>query len=346
MLSVEEAATEESPKRRSTFYVSLQESESRSSKYQRAADSVCNTFPITQSKTVPNVPLLVRSSVESSSSAKKLGEPGSLEPRGKVQSLTRIFETSKGSASPGGGSGGTLNNNNSASSSNLNSSSTKIISSSNNNISKAASAEQRKKVERTRSFKTIERFQNRFVGGKSKTSDAAARKQDQPPGTTRTPGKSYELSKSSSVDRIAPSTEKPAAEVARCQPKIKSRPGGKSTGSAQGTANSSALTNLIRRTHSTKLARSTSAVVRSSEQRHAPGSDGGGSTEPSIKSEEADSGQEEAAVFSDENADAGSSRSNTRNEETDTDAGVHSGEPRRSICSRLVTHALMGPTDC
>lgn len=325
MLSVEEPAVEESPKRRSTFYVSLQENEPRSSRFQKSSDPSdkfsCNSFPITQSKTVPNVPLSVRANVDGSSSAsKKLGEPGSLEPRGKVQSLTRIFETSKGS--PSGGL-----NNNGGSSGNLNNSGSKAISGSNNNISKAAAAaaasEQRKKVERTRSFKTIERFQNRFVGSKNKSAENAARKQDCPAGAGR--NKTYELSKSSSVDRIA-EPPKGAAPVDRRapQPKIKSRSGNAAAKAVSGN-NGSALTNLIRRTHSTKLARSTSAIIRSTE-RHA--SDGGGSTEASIKSEEADSGQEEAAVFSDENGDSGSSGANrtNANEETDTDAGVHSGK--------------------
>ena len=317
---------EDSPKRRSTFYVSLENeprghhyhhhqsssssSSSSASKFQKSVscDSekyACSTFPITQSKTAPNVPMLTRTQSTNNDS----GYQGKrLEPRGKVQSLTRIFESPKNN-----------NNNNN-----------------NNNVE----SEQRKKVERTRSFKTIERFQNRFVGKKdsnnTSNSSSSNRKDTR---LNKTIG-SFDSDKNN-VDKEERRRSKREDSIERRTGPVKALP--VSTKSSRATRNDHAksvvepnrsakstsqttsgptLANLlIRRTHSTKLARSTSTLVRSS--RHASIDSCNVATHlQQAKNDDADSGQEnEDSPVLDESSSAG-----RNGEETDTDAGVHSGE--------------------
>lgn len=157
--------TEDSPKRRSTFYVSLdgepRHNTSKLVKTLSSADSEkfsCNTFPISTSKTSPSA-VLTRTlsnndafvgqqrqhknqrsvSIDNSGVSCEATLP---EPRGKVQSLTRIFEGPIRSCVESGADG------------------------SPNDSGQQQQQQTRKKVERTRSFKTIERFQSRFTGRK------------------------------------------------------------------------------------------------------------------------------------------------------------------------------------
>lgn len=154
--------TEDSPKRRSTFYVSLdgepRQNASKLVKTLSNADSekfTCNTFPISTAKNPPSAILTrtlsnnetfvgkqARNNPQRSMSIDNSGVDGAgdttlpVEPRGKVQSLTRIFEAPA------------------------------RIRESGHETSSTESQQTRKKVERTRSFKTIERFQSRFTGRK------------------------------------------------------------------------------------------------------------------------------------------------------------------------------------
>ena len=160
--------TEESPKRRSTFYVSLDGESRHGTKLTKTLSNVetekfsCNTFPISTSKNVPNSVLSrtlsnndafvghqqhqhkhQQRSASIDNSGGTTGEQATLpEQRGKVQSLTRIFE---------GPMRGCID--------------AEVDSSPNNQHEQQT----RKKVERTRSFKTIERFQSRFTGRKEVT---------------------------------------------------------------------------------------------------------------------------------------------------------------------------------
>lgn len=342
MSATTEQLSEDSPKRRSTFYVSLESSSSnsdprQSSKFQKSSscDSekyACSTFPITQSKTAPNVPSLLSRTQSTNNesrgytSGKRL-DSSMLEPRGKVQSLTRIFETPKNN-----------NNNNNKSTSN-----------NNNNL--AVETEQRqKKVERTRSFKTIERFQNRFVGKKESTSSSGSggsnsRKDGRLNKSIAAPtgfeqdknnlekeemennkrkskheeSKKVVVEKRSSV--VVVTQPKIATAKARTRDQAKSVVEQRSTGKQTQSGNASLANLLIRRTHSTKLARSTSALVKSG--RHASIDNCNTSvTSVKVKNDDADSGQENDEPMLDETV----LRNETRFEETDTDAGVHSGE--------------------
>ncbi|KAJ8673027.1 hypothetical protein QAD02_004288 [Eretmocerus hayati] len=295
------------PKRRSTFYVSLDGCEPLIPRHHRSATCEspseafpCNTFPISSSKTAPNVPFLLRGGGDSSSKKNK-HEPmkSNLEPRGKVQSLTRIFESSK---QQNGGSSTPSKNGQLMSTS----SSTSSSPSSND------SNEARKKVERTRSFKTIERFQNRFVGGKSK--DQSGQQQRQP---TKAMAGNHEVG----VERRAiPKSREPAKSIQEQDRKGK-------------VSNSSgpSLANLIRRTHSTKLARSSSSTLIRSP-RHASIDNCNAllvNNQPQMqqKNEDVDSGQEENLSLDEAGAQSTpvDSEASIRHEETDTDAGVHSG---------------------
>lgn len=219
MLTTEDP--EESPKRRSTFYVSLDGGEPPSIARQSVAKLtkghstdekfVCNTFPIgNTSKTSTSGPLTRTLSNNDGFTARgNANETGGLpEVRGKVQSLTRIFEASKCDRMPSGG----------------------------------GQTEQRKKVERTRSFKTIERFQSRFTGRK----ESSGRKDNRLNNTIAC----FEVEDDAGCGKkLSNVEEKPAATRIVIEPR-----GGK-----QGTT----FTNLlIRRTHSTKLSRSNSTLVR------------------------------------------------------------------------------------
>ncbi|XP_011872660.1 PREDICTED: probable Ras GTPase-activating protein isoform X1 [Vollenhovia emeryi] len=234
MLTAE--SPEESPKRRSTFYVPLDGGEPAArqpiAKLVKGHSTdgscekfACNTFPIggASSKT-PASGSLTRTLSNNDGFARRNAEETLPEVRGKVQSLTRIFEASKcerASATPSG------------------------------------QAEQRKKVERTRSFKTIERFQSRFTGRK----DSASRKDSRLNNTiacfeveNRDAGSRKKPANAAEERSAARSAVEPAAKSGRDhrlghqEPRIKQN---------------TTLTNLlIRRTHSTKLARSSSTLVR------------------------------------------------------------------------------------
>ena len=228
---------EESPKRRSTFYVPLDGSEqvrqpiAKLTKGHSTDGScekfVCNTFPIGSTSKTPTSGSLTRTLSNNDGFTSRRNADETLpEVRGKVQSLTRIFETSKCERPPATSSGQT---------------------------------EQRKKVERTRSFKTIERFQSRFTGRK----DSSNRKDNRLNNTIAC----FEVENDVAGCRKKPTNteEKPTARIV-----IESAP--KSAGSSREhrishqeprIKQNTTLTNLlIRRTHSTKLARSNSTLVR------------------------------------------------------------------------------------
>ncbi|XP_032691122.1 probable Ras GTPase-activating protein isoform X1 [Odontomachus brunneus] len=236
---------EESPKRRSTFYVSLdggaepaRQSIAKLTKGYSTDGScgekfVCNTFPIgSASKTSASTPSSGGGSGASltrtlsnndglSASARRNAGETLPEARGKVQSLTRIFEASRcdRGATPGG-AGNTQ-------------------------------AEQRKKVERTRSFKTIERFQSRFAGRKE-----SGRKDSRLNNTIAC----FEVEDQHAGRKKSESTEEKSSRIESVgSTRDYSRLSQQESRSKQNTT----LTNLlIRRTHSTKLARSNSTLVR------------------------------------------------------------------------------------
>lgn len=238
MLTTEDP--EESPKRRSTFYVSLDSGEPPSIARQSVAKLtkghstdekfVCNTFPIgNTSKTSTSGPLTRTLSNNDGFSARgNANETGGLpEVRGKVQSLTRIFEASKCDRMPSGG----------------------------------GQTEQRKKVERTRSFKTIERFQSRFTGRK----ESSGRKDNRLNNTIAC----FEVEDDAGCGKkLSNVEEKPAATrivIEAAAATTKSSAGSSSRGHQEprGGKQGTTFTNLlIRRTHSTKLSRSNSTLVR------------------------------------------------------------------------------------
>lgn len=234
---------EESPKRRSTFYVSLDGGEQTAARQPKltkghSADCpekfACNTFPIgsaSKTSTTPGPLTRTLSSNEGlSSSARRSAESETLpEVRGKVQSLTRIFEASKGERTPA------------------------------TPATPGVQAEQRKKVERTRSFKTIERFQ-RFAGRK----ESGGRKDGRLNNTiacfeveddARKRSTNGEEKSSSVATRIVIG-ESPAPKSSSREHRISHQE------SSKGRQNTTLSNLLIRRTHSTKLARSNSTLVR------------------------------------------------------------------------------------
>nr|KAF7420627.1 hypothetical protein H0235_010924 [Vespula pensylvanica] len=235
--------TEESPKRRSTFYVSLD-----------------GTSSIGASSISPKV-ILTRtlSNNESITSSRKHEDSLPESHKGKVQSLTRIFESGKGSSNER----------------------------SNNRV---IGNEDRKKVERTRSFKTIERFQNRFTGRKD-----SARKENRLNNTIacfeleEDDGKRKKKNKNEESNESVADENNRMISVVNNVVNVKCCNNGGSDGTTVGIGSNSAtngniskleekkqqssgnttLTNLlIRRTHSTKLARSGSSLLRSAN-RHA-----------------------------------------------------------------------------
>ncbi|XP_012176262.2 ras GTPase-activating protein raskol isoform X4 [Bombus terrestris] len=284
--------TEGSPKRRSTFYVSLDTDARQPSKIPKTITSesdkfVSNTFPISNSKTVPNV-ILTRtlSNKDDSLSNSKRTEESFPESRGKVQSLTKIFETPKGEQ---------VTN----------------------------SCEQRKKVERTRSFKTIERFHSRFTGRKDtsrkdsrlnntiacfEVEDEDSRKK--PDADKRTNSKNHD-SKSNGAGKISTET--------------RTKQNGSTT-----------FTNLlIRRTHSTKLARSTSTLVKATG-RHASVDNSCSVVTPARaenhRSNTEKSKEDEAPDDSVADNDEGTESSVF--EDADADAGIHSDTSYEKACRR------------
>ncbi|XP_068968771.1 ras GTPase-activating protein raskol isoform X3 [Bombus flavifrons] len=284
--------TEGSPKRRSTFYVSLDTDARQPSKIPKTITTesdkfVSNTFPISNSKTVPNV-ILTRtlSNKDDSLSNSKRTEESFPESRGKVQSLTKIFETPKGEQ---------MTN----------------------------SSEQRKKVERTRSFKTIERFHSRFTGRKDtnrkdsrlnntiacfEVEDEDSRKK--PDADKRTNSKNQD-SKSNGAGKISTET--------------RTKQNGSTT-----------FTNLlIRRTHSTKLARSTSTLVKATG-RHASVDNPCSVVTPARgenhRSNTEKSKEDEAPDDSVADNDEGTESSVF--EDADADAGIHSDTSYEKACRR------------
>ncbi|XP_076231952.1 ras GTPase-activating protein raskol isoform X2 [Calliopsis andreniformis] len=279
---------EESPKRRSTFYVSLDGEVRQPSKIPKTLSVdpdkfVSNTFPISTSKAVPNVVLTrTLSNNESLSSSKRVDESFP-ESRGKVQSLTKIFETPKSDQMANG-------------------------------------PEQRKKVERTRSFKTIERFQSRFTGRKD-----AARKDNR-------------LNNTIACFEVEDDESKRKHEEKRSSVKAQES---KSNGAARASETrskqngSTTFTNLlIRRTHSTKLARSTSTLVKVAG-RHASVDSPCGVATPArnenhksvgdkCKDEEVD----DSVVDNDEGTES------SVFEDADADAGIHSDTSYEKACRR------------
>lgn len=291
---------EDSPKRRSTFYVPLDGGEPARQPIAKLAKGhstdgscekfACNTFPIGSTSKTPTTGSLTRilSNNDGFASRRHAENETLPEVRGKVQSLTRIFEASKYERTPAAPGG---------------------------------QVEQRKKVERTRSFKTIERFQSRFTGRKDSRlnntiacfeveNDAGCRKK--PAGAEEKPAaragpESAAKSAGSSRDH----------RISHQEPRVKQN---------------TTLTNLlIRRTHSTKLARSNSTLVRLG--RHA--SVDSPCTEKTdvrassdrFKSEET---TEDLALADDECIES------SVFEDADIDGGIHSG--RQTGLSGLLKH--------
>lgn len=286
---------EESPKRRSTFYVSLDGSEQvrpiakltkgHSTDGEKFA---CNTFPIGSTSKISTTPGSLTRTLSNNddllSSAKRNADETLPEARGKVQSLTKIFEASKGErtpATPGG------------------------------------QVEQRKKVERTRSFKTIERFQ-RFAGRK----ESSSRKDSRLNNTIAC----FEVEDDAGCRKKSTNVEE---KLVTTRIVIESAP--KSAGSSREhrishqetkTKQNTTLTNLlIRRTHSTKLARSNSTLVRIG--RHASVDSPCAIEKTSVrvsndrtKNEET---AEDPAIADDECVES------SVFEDTDIDGGIHSG---------------------
>lgn len=227
---------EESPKRRSTFYVPLDGGEpaarqplAKLTKGHSTDGScekfVCNTFPIGSASKTPSSGSLTRTLSNNDGFASRGNADETLpEVRGKVQSLTRIFEASKCERiAP---------------------------------ATASSQAEQRKKVERTRSFKTIERFQSRFTGRKDSSSRKDSRLNntiacfdvENDAGCRKKPANVEEKPAMRIVIESAPKSASREHRISHQEPKIKQN---------------TTLTNLlIRRTHSTKLARSNSTLVR------------------------------------------------------------------------------------
>ncbi|XP_031364577.1 ras GTPase-activating protein nGAP-like [Apis dorsata] len=285
--------TDGSPKRRSTFYVSLDNDTRQPSKIPKTINSdsdkyINNTFPINTSKTVPNVILTRTLSNNDSLPNPKRVEDSFPESRGKVQSLTKIFETPKGDQVTNG-------------------------------------SDQRKKVERTRSFKTIERFQSRFTGRKDtsrkdnrlnntiacfEVEDEDSKKK--PETDKRSNSKNHD-SKSSNVMKINSS-----------ESRIKQNSG-------------TTFTNLlIRRTHSTKLARSTSTLVKT-PGRHAS-VDSPCSVATPAKSENhhrsSSEKSKEDETPDDSVADNDEGTESSVFEDADADAGIHSDTSYEKACRR------------
>ncbi|PBC28443.1 Ras GTPase-activating protein [Apis cerana cerana] len=274
--------TDGSPKRRSTFYVSLDNDTRQPSKIPKTINSdsdkyVNNTFPINTSKTVPNVILTRTLSNNDSLPNPKRVEDSFPESRGKVQSLTKIFETPKGDQVTNG-------------------------------------SDQRKKVERTRSFKTIERFQSRFTGRKD-----TSRKDNRLNNTIAC----FEVEDEDSKKK--PETDKRSknhdskssntVKINSSESRIKQNSG-------------TTFTNLlIRRTHSTKLARSTSTLVKT-PGRHAS-VDSPCSVATPAKSENhhrsSSEKSKEDETPDDSIADNDEGTESSVFEDADADAGIHSG---------------------
>ncbi|XP_076755689.1 ras GTPase-activating protein raskol isoform X2 [Xylocopa sonorina] len=292
MLNAE--STEDSPKRRSTFYVSLDTDVRQPAKILKTVDAensekfVSNTFPISTTKTAPSV-ILTRtlSNNESLSKSKRSEESSFPESRGKVQSLTKIFEAPKGDSVANG-------------------------------------PDQRKKVERTRSFKTIERFQSRFTGRKD-----AGRKDSRLNNTIAC----FEVEDEESKKRTE--AEKRASSKGQdAKSNGAARIGSSETKGKQN--GSTTLTNLlIRRTHSTKLARSTSTLVKASGRHASVDSPCGAATPARAEIHRSSSEKSKEDETPDDSvADNDEGTESSVFEDADADAGIHSDTSYEKACRR------------
>ncbi|KZC11972.1 hypothetical protein WN55_03476 [Dufourea novaeangliae] len=273
---------EESPKRRSTFYVSLDGESRQPSKIPKTISCsepdkfANNTFPISTSKTVPSVILTRTLSNNESVSGSKRAEETFPESRGKVQSLTKIFETPK---------------------------------------NEQGGADQRKKVERTRSFKTIERFQSRFTGRKD-----PSRKDSRLNNTIAC----FEVENEDSKKR-------PADDKRSSAKLVESKANGTakiaSTTEARGKQNgNTTFTNLlIRRTHSTKLARSTSTLVKVGGRHASVDSPCGAATPARNENRSGSEKSKDDETPDDSVVDNDEGTESSVFEDPDADAGIHSG---------------------
>lgn len=271
---------EESPKRRSTFYVSLDGEVRQPSKIPKTITSepdkfASNTFPISTSKTTPNVILTRTLSNNESISSSKKTDMSFPESRGKVQSLTKIFETPK---------------------------------------SESTLPEQRKKVERTRSFKTIERFQSRFTGRKD-----SSRKDNRLNNTIACFEVEDNESKRKNDAEKRSGATKPIENKSNGVARV-------SCNESRSKQNGTTFTNLlIRRTHSTKLARSTSTLVKVAG-RHASVDSPCGVATPARNENHRRTGEkckDEEPV--DDSVMDNDEVESTVFEDADADAGIHSG---------------------
>ncbi|XP_020283148.1 ras GTPase-activating protein nGAP isoform X1 [Pseudomyrmex gracilis] len=300
---------EESPKRRSTFYVSLQEGgeQSRQSvgKLTKGHSTdgtggekfACNTFPIgstskptsATSTSSSSLTRTLSNSESLSSCARKSTDEAFPEVRGKVQSLTRIFEASKCERTTASGQ-----------------------------------TEQRKKVERTRSFKTIERFQSRFTGKK----ESGNRKDSRLNNTIAC----FDVEDDAGCKKKEKNVEERPAVT-----KIVIESAPKSSGSSSEhrisqqetrTKQNTTLTNLlIRRTHSTKLARSNSTLVRIGRQAAVDSPCAIEKTDVRARFKDMENA-EDSATADDEGVEA------SVFEDADIDGGVHSDTSYEKACRR------------
>ncbi|XP_043518800.1 uncharacterized protein LOC122533282 [Frieseomelitta varia] len=285
-----------SPKRRSTFYVSLDtDARGQPSKIPKTSAEpidkfVSNTFPVTTTKAAPNSVILTRtlSNNDSLSNPRHGEEPAFPESRGKVQSLTKIFEASKVEQVSNGG------------------------------------CDQRKKVERTRSFKTIERFHSRFTGRKD-----ASRKDSRLNNTIAY----FEVEDEDSASRRKPDADKrpSSAKSSNSAAKI-------ATTETRSSKQSTTFTNLlIRRTHSTKLARSTSTLVKHVSGRHASVDSPCGVATPARAEK---SSKEDTETPDDFVADNDEGTESSVFEDADADAGIHSDTSSRQSLAVYLNNRL------
>ncbi|XP_033323263.2 uncharacterized protein LOC117218758 isoform X6 [Megalopta genalis] len=275
---------EESPKRRSTFYVSLDGEARHPSKIPKTISAdpdkfASNTFPI--SKAVPTVILTRTLSNNESMSSAKRPEDSFPESRGKVQSLTKIFETPKSEQQP-----------------------------------PVAGSEQRKKVERTRSFKTIERFQSRFTGRKD-----ASRKDNRLNNTIAC----FEVE---DEDPKRKTEEKRAGKIAESKANGAAKNASSETRSKQN-GNTTFTNLLIRRTHSTKLARSTSTLVKVPGRHVSVDSPCGVATPARNENRSGSEKSKDDETPDDSVVDNDEGTESSVFEDADVDAGIHSGESER-----------------
>lgn len=245
MIGNDNNISEDSPKRRSTFYVSLEtenmnhaNNNSKINKKKLSTTIVrdidkytCNTFPISNCKNQQTTTTTIinkkKTGLSRTQSTSNDIEKIDTCRNGKVQTLTKIFETPK------------LNDNN--------------IIIDNNNIKINQTF---KKIERTRSFKTIEKLQNRFVNnGNKKNGDINRDKLN-----NNNSKNNYIIDNNGSCSTII-NDKKSKDDVDRMQKSqlihsLKQKNNMENSNSSFG--------NLIRRTHSTKVTKSSSSLINKS----------------------------------------------------------------------------------